>query len=63
MAESGAQVPGFQIVKVVLMTVVPVTLLLELHYPCQPAMKTSKPRTQRPQWVIASTMKMKNVLE
>jgi hypothetical protein len=54
MAESGAHVPGCQIVKVVVMTNTPVTLRLELHYPCQPTMKIAEPRFRRPQEVIAS---------
>jgi hypothetical protein len=37
MAESGAWMPGYQKVKVVMMTITSVTVPLELHYPCQPA--------------------------
>jgi hypothetical protein len=63
MAEIGAQVPGCQSLKVVLMTIVLVTLPLELHYPCQPARKSTDPRIQRIHEIIASAMKMKNMLE
>jgi hypothetical protein len=55
MAESGAQVPGCQSLKFVVVTIALVTVLLELHIPCQPAMKLAGPRNQRIQEVIAAS--------
>jgi hypothetical protein len=60
LAESGAWEPGFQILKVVVMTFTPVTLLPSLHYPCQRILKCAELRTQRVQDVFASVVKIEN---